>query len=362
MVHDNGADTDGRGHDPAPAQRVAAALVDLGGRAVACTSDASTEDGGGAAVELALREFGRLDGIIANAGIIHNDSLADWTTERFEALLRHHLLAAFHVVRPGFGVMKDAGYGRLVFVSSAAGVFGQPGLTGYATAKTGMLGLMNVAALEGAEFGITANAIMPMAGTRMAVALMAEAAETADGRAFLDTLRVDQVAPVVAYLASEACTQTHTVLSAFKGRVAALQIGVTRGWTSASSSLSAEDVASHLSEIVDPAGLLVPGSIFDEMGIVERGQLGARKAVTGASARLEASYTARIPSRTDLDTRARRHFVLLGGDGPEQRRVATVDTCPQADRTTRYIGSLCNIAVLTSASSTAAASDVPTHT
>jgi NAD(P)-dependent dehydrogenase (short-subunit alcohol dehydrogenase family) len=208
-----------------------------------------------------------LDVIVANAGIIHDSSLEDWPTERFEALLRHHLLAAFHVVRPGFAVMKRAGYGRLVFVSSAAGVFGQPGLTGYATAKTGMLGLMNVAALEGAQFGINANAIMPMAGTRMAVALMREAAETADGHAFLDTLRVDQVAPVVAYLASEACMDTHTVLSAFLGRVAALQIGVTRGWTSPTGSLSAEDVASHLSEITDPTDLLVAGSIFDEMAI-----------------------------------------------------------------------------------------------
>ena len=265
VVHDNGSETSGHGHDPAPAHDLAAAIVADGGRAVACASDASTEDGGQEAVDAAVREFGQLDVIVANAGIIHDDSLEDWPTERFEALLRHHLLAAFHVVRPGFAVMKRAGYGRLVFVSSAAGVFGQPGLTGYATAKTGMLGLMNVAALEGAQFGITANTIMPMAGTRMALDLMGEAAETADGRAFLDTLRVDQVAPVVAYLASEACTETHTVLSAFRGRVAALQIGVTRGWTSPTGRMSAEDVASHLSEITDPRDLLVPGSIFDEM-------------------------------------------------------------------------------------------------
>lgn len=265
VVHDNGVDAAGRGHDPAPATDVVAAITAAGGRAVACTSDASTEDGGQTAVDLAMREYGRLDAIIANAGIIHDDSLSDWPTERFEALLRHHLLAAFHVVRPGFAVMKLAGYGRLVFVSSAAGVFGQPGLTGYATAKMGMLGLMNIAALEGAEFGIMANAIMPMADTRMAAALMAEAAQTPDGRAFLETLRLDQVAPVVAYLASDSCTATHTAFSAFRGRVAALQIGVTRGWTSPTGSITAEDVATHLAEIVDTTKILVPGSIFDEM-------------------------------------------------------------------------------------------------
>jgi hypothetical protein len=101
----------------------------------------------------------------------------------------------------------------------------------------------------------------------MALALMGEAAETGDGRAFLGTLRADQVAPVVAYLASGACTETHTVLSAFRGRVAALQIGITRGWTSPTGHLSAEDVATHLSEITDAADLLVPGSIFDEMAL-----------------------------------------------------------------------------------------------
>ncbi|WIM89736.1 SDR family NAD(P)-dependent oxidoreductase [Candidatus Mycobacterium wuenschmannii] len=265
VVHDNGANTDGSGEDAKPAHQVAQAIRDAGGRAVASVSDASTESGGQAAVDLAVEEFGGLDAIVANAGIIHEDPISAWPTERFEALLRHHLLAAFHVVRPGFAVMRSAGYGRLVLVSSAAGVFGQPGLTGYATAKTGMLGLMNVAALEGAAHGITANAVMPMGDTRMAAALMGEAGQSADARAFLATLRLDQVAPVVAYLASEQCTLTHRVLSAFRGRVAALQIGTTRGWCATDGALAAEDVAANLDQILDPSGILVPGSIFDEM-------------------------------------------------------------------------------------------------
>ncbi|GAB3223551.1 SDR family NAD(P)-dependent oxidoreductase [Mycolicibacterium hippocampi] len=268
VVHDNGSDTAGHGVDPAPAHEVANSILAAGGRAVACATDASTETGGQHAVELALAEYGRLDAVVANAGIIHEDAFDDWPTDRFEALLRHHLLAAFHVVRPAFARMKDARFGRIVFVSSAAGVFGQPRLAGYAAAKTGILGLMNVVALEGAEYGITANAIMPMAATRMAMALMAEAAETPDGREFLDTLRVDQVAPVVAFLASEACTRTRLTLSAFRGRVAALQIGVTRGWHSPTGSLSAEDIVTHLDEITDTGDLLVPGSIFDEMSYV----------------------------------------------------------------------------------------------
>jgi NAD(P)-dependent dehydrogenase (short-subunit alcohol dehydrogenase family) len=268
VVADNGCDLDGNGHDPAPAHDVAAAIVADGGRAVACTEDLSTEKGGQMAVDLAEGEYGRLDAIIANAGNVFNAPIHDWPTDRFESLLRHHLLAAFHVVRPGLAVMKRAGYGRIVFVTSAAGIFGQHGMLGYSAAKTGMLGLMNIVSLEGSECGIAANGIMPMARTRMADGVTGVGAEDPDGSAFLDTLRQDQVAPVVAYLASEACTLTQTVLSAFMGRVAALQIGITRGWTAPDRSLSADDVATHLPEILDTTGLLVPRTLYDEMAYV----------------------------------------------------------------------------------------------
>lgn len=265
VIHDSGTTPDGTGTDPTPANTIAAELREAGARAQACTADASTPHGGRAAVDLAINTFGRLDVVVANAGTIHSDALEDWSTAQFEAQLRNHLLAAFHVTQPAFRVMKAARYGRLIFVSSAAGMFGQPGLGGYAAAKTGMIGLMNVAALEGAEFGITANAIMPMAGTRMASALLGDDANDPDARAFLDSLRVDQVAPVVAYLSSEQCTMTHAVLSAFAGRIAALQVGVTRGWRSPNGQFTAEDVERHLPEITDAADILVPHSIFDEM-------------------------------------------------------------------------------------------------
>jgi NAD(P)-dependent dehydrogenase (short-subunit alcohol dehydrogenase family) len=268
VIADNGCHLDGDGHDPVPAHDIAAAIVAGGGRAVACTEDMSTEKGGRMAVELAEREFGGLDAIIANAGNVFNAPIGDWPTDRFESLLRNHLRAAFHVVQPGFEVMKRAGYGRIVLVASAAGIFGQHGMLGYATAKTGMLGLMNVLSLEGAEFGIAANAIMPMARTRMADAVTGAGADDPAGSAFLDTLRQDQVAPVVAYLASEACAQTQTVFSAFMGRVAALQIGITRGWTAPDGTLSAEDVAANLPQILDTTELLVPRTLYDEMAYV----------------------------------------------------------------------------------------------
>ncbi|CAM3932027.1 SDR family NAD(P)-dependent oxidoreductase [Mycobacterium frederiksbergense] len=268
VIADNGCGIDGNGQDPAPAHDVVKTIVADGGRAVASTEDLSTEKGGQLAIDLAEGEYGRLDAVVANAGNVFNAPIEDWPADRFESLLRHHLMAAFNVVRPGFAVMKRAGYGRVVLVSSSAGVFGQHGMLGYSTAKTGMLGLMNVLSLEGSEFGITANAIMPMARTRMADAITGVGADDPDGSAFLDTMRQDQVAPVVAYLASEACTKTQTVFSAFMGRVAALQIGVTRGWTAPDGTFSADDVATHLPEILDTTGLLVPRTLYEEMAHV----------------------------------------------------------------------------------------------
>jgi NAD(P)-dependent dehydrogenase (short-subunit alcohol dehydrogenase family) len=268
VVADNGSDLSGEGRDPEPAHAVAAAIVADGGRAIACTEDLATEKGGQLAVELAEREFGRLDAIIANAGNMFNGPIVDWPTDRFESLLRNHLLAAFHVIRPGFAAMKKGGYGRVVVVSSSAGIFGLHEMIGYAAAKTGMLGLMNVVSLEGADYGITANAIMPMARTRMADGVTGFSDDNSDDSGAMDTMRQDQVAPVVAYLASQACSLNRTVLSALMGRVAALQVGITRGWTAPTGSFSAEDVATHLPEILDTTELLVPRSLYEEMAYV----------------------------------------------------------------------------------------------
>lgn len=267
VVHDSGTSVGGSGADPAVAQAAADAIVANGGTAVACSADASTPSGGRASVDIAMREFGRLDVVVANAGIAHSAPLQEWTAERFDALYRNHAGAAFHVVRPAFEVMCEAGYGRLVFVSSAAGVFGQHGMTGYAAAKTAMLGLMNVAALEGADHGVLANAILPMGDTRMAAAVTGDAATSPEARAFMETLRVDQVAPVVAYLASEQCVSTRTILSAYRGRVAAVQIATTTGWFS-DVAFDADDVATNFERITDTESMHVPGSIYDDMAIL----------------------------------------------------------------------------------------------
>lgn len=268
VVHDSGADVRGEGLDPQPAESTAQEIVAAGGRAVACVVDGSTAAGGQRIVDLALDTYGAVDAVVANAGTLIAHPFEDWSGDDFDSLLRHHLAGAFHVTRSAFGLMKEKRYGRLVFISSAAGVFGATDLVGYAAAKTGMLGLMNTAAIEGAEFGIRANAVMPMGYTRMAGALLGAEADTPEAQAFLQTLRVDQVAPVVAFLASEQCPLTRTVLSTFSGRVAALRVGVTPGWRSTDQEITAEDVLDNLDTIVAESGTWTPGSMSEEVAYV----------------------------------------------------------------------------------------------
>jgi NAD(P)-dependent dehydrogenase (short-subunit alcohol dehydrogenase family) len=131
-----------------------------------------------------------------------------------------HLRGAFHVLRPAFPVMCDAGYGRIVLTSSIGGLYGNHDVANYAAAKAGVIGLVNVAALEGAEHGVTCNAIVPGAVTRMAEGLDTSAYPPMDP---------ELVAPTVGWLTHESCDATGELFVAIAGRVARAFIGETVG-------------------------------------------------------------------------------------------------------------------------------------
>ena len=129
----------------------------------------------------------------------------------FEAVLDVHLRGAFHVVRPAFPLMCDAGYGRIVLTSSIGGLYGNHEVANYAVAKAGVIGLSNVAAMEGAAHGVKSNVIVPAAVTRMA--------EGIDTSAY-PPMGPELVAPAVGWLAHETCSVTGEILVALAGRVA----------------------------------------------------------------------------------------------------------------------------------------------
>lgn len=238
VVNDLGGSLAGDGMDAAPAEQVVEAIRAGGGDAVACTESVATTGGAAAIIGTALDHYGRIDVLIHNAGNVRRGSLKEMTYEDFDAVLDVHLRGAFNVVRQAFPVMTRAGYGRIVLTSSIGGLYGNHNVANYAAAKAGVIGLANVAALEGAPEGVTCNVIVPAAVTRMAAGI--------DTSAY-PPMGPELVAPVVGWLAHESCSVTGEIFVALAGRVARAVIAESPGvyqpsWT-------VEDVAEHLDEI-----------------------------------------------------------------------------------------------------------------
>ena len=166
-----------------------------------------------------------------------------------------HLEGAFYVTQPAWELMRDQGYGRIVNTSSGAGVFGNFGQTNYGAAKMGLVGFTRVLAVEGAKNNIKANAIAPVAKTRMTEELLGPAA---------DKLAPEFVTPVVTYLAHEDCPVSGEVYSVGGGRVARVFIGVTPGLSSTRSSRPRR-CRDHFDQIRAEEGYEVPANLNEEM-------------------------------------------------------------------------------------------------
>ena len=240
VVNDLGGTLTGDGKDTGPAQSVVDEIRSAGGEAVANTDSVSTPAGGRAIVDTAIETWGRVDILVHNAGNVRRGSLRDISDEDFDAVVDVHLRGAFHVVRPAFPLMCDAGYGRIVLTSSIGGLYGNRDVVNYAVAKAGVIGLSNVAAIEGAEHGVRSNVIVPAAVTRMAEGIDTSAYPPMDP---------DLVAPTVGWLAHETCSVTGEIFISLAGRVAAAVVAETPGvyrpsWT-------IEDVADELGAIRD---------------------------------------------------------------------------------------------------------------
>lgn len=227
VVNDVGGDLTGAGSDDGPAHDVVAEINTAGGEAIPCSESVATAAGGQAIIDAATENFGRLDVLVHNAGNVRRAPLADMSYDDFDAVLDVHLRGAFHVVRSAFPLMCGNGYGRIVLTSSIGGLYGNHGVANYAAAKAGVIGLVNAAALEGAGRGVTCNAIVPGAVTRMAEGLDISAYPPMDP---------ELVAPTVGWLSHESCSVTGELYVAIAGRVArafvAETVGVQRpSWT-----------------------------------------------------------------------------------------------------------------------------------
>ena len=254
VINDLGGSIDGSGSDKGAAEHVVDEIKAAGGEAVADTNSVATPEGGAAIVQTAIDAYGKVDVVINNAGILRDKSFHNMTPDLLNPVLDVHLKGAFYVTQPAWVVMREQGYGRIVSTSSAAGVFGNFGQTNYGAAKMGLVGFTRVLAAEGAKYNIKANAIAPLALTRMTENLM--------GGAFGDKLAPGLVSPLVAYLAHEDCPVNGQLFSVGGGRVAHVFIAETQGYFK--EDLALEDVRDNWATITEREGYAVPMGLPEE--------------------------------------------------------------------------------------------------
>lgn len=166
VVNDLGGSVDGSGSSDA-ADQVVAELQALGAEAVANKASVSDPEGAASIVQTAIDRFGRIDILVNNAGILRDKSFKKMTLEDWDIVLQVHLSGTAYVTHAAWPLMNAQGYGRIVLTSSGSGIYGNFGQTNYGAAKMGMVGMMNVLALEGAKNNVRVNTLAPAAATRM---------------------------------------------------------------------------------------------------------------------------------------------------------------------------------------------------
>ena len=261
VVNDLGGSVDGIGAAASAADGVVDEIRAKGGAAVAEYSSVATPEGGSAIIQKAVDEFGRVDIVINNAGILRDKAFHNMEVDQITAVLDVHLRGAFFVTQAAWPRLREQGYGRVVMTSSASGVIGNFGQTNYGAAKMGMVGMVNVLKLEGAKYNIKVNAIAPIAVTRMTEELLGAFGITAE------QFGPELVSPAVAYLASEECELSGEVWSVGGGSVSRFFVGLTDGYFKhplTTGELTIEDIVTHLEDIRSTADYLIPVSNQDE--------------------------------------------------------------------------------------------------
>ncbi len=254
VVNDLGGAVDGSGGSQTAAEAVVAEIEGLGGEAVANADSVATAEGGEAIVQSAIDAFGQIDVVVNNAGILRDKTFHNMTDELLNPVMDVHLKGAFYVSRPAWVHFREQKSGRVINTSSNAGILGNFGQTNYGAAKMGLVGFTRVLAAEGAKYNIKANAIAPVAKTRMTEELLGGMADQLDPKL---------VTPLVIYLAHEACDVSGHVYSAAGGTVARFFIGLTQG-VHRGADITAETVRDDWDAINDETGYIVPASTGDE--------------------------------------------------------------------------------------------------
>jgi NAD(P)-dependent dehydrogenase (short-subunit alcohol dehydrogenase family) len=203
VVNDIGASLDGKGQDNGPAERVVAEIRSAGGEAVANLDSVADPDGARGIVRSAIDTFGRLDGVVNNAGILRDSFFHKMTDEEWDRVLKVHLYGSFNVSRAAAPIFKEQQSGSVVHMTSTSGLIGNLAQANYSAAKLGIVGLSKSIALDLRRFGVRSNCIAPFAWSRMISSIKVDSPEQEERVARLQQMTPAKVAPLAVYLLSE---------------------------------------------------------------------------------------------------------------------------------------------------------------
>jgi NAD(P)-dependent dehydrogenase (short-subunit alcohol dehydrogenase family) len=204
VVNDYGGSESGVGADRKPADEVVDEIRRAGGEAVASYDSVASMAGGQAIVRAATDAFGRVDIVVNNAGILRDRMIFNMTEEEWDAVIDTHLKGTFAVTRAAAPLMREQKWGRVINMTSTSGLIGNVGQANYAAAKLGIFGLTKATALDMARYNVTANCISPFAWTRMIGTIPTETEAQKARVEKIKKLSPAHIAPVAAFLASDA--------------------------------------------------------------------------------------------------------------------------------------------------------------
>ena len=250
VVNDLGGARDGTGHSDA-ALKVVEEIRSQGGTAISNGGSVTEYDQMVAMVEQAKAEWGRVDILINNAGILRDKSFAKMEPADFDLVVKVHLIGSANVTKACWETMREQAYGRILMTASSTGLFGNFGQTNYGAAKLGLAGFTKSLYLEGAKYNIRVNTLAPVAGTRMTEDLFPEEAFKA--------FAPENVVPAALYLVSEDAP-SNMILGAGAGVVQAAYVTLTQGALLPADDRTPEAVARLWDRIVDRTGEIVPQS------------------------------------------------------------------------------------------------------
>jgi len=245
VVNDLGGAVDGSGGGSDAANKVVEEIKAAGGEAIANGSSVTDDAGVARMVKDAMEAWGRIDILVANAGILRDKTFAKMELPDFQVVVDVHLMGSVKPAKAVWEIMRNQNYGRIVVTTSSTGLYGNFGQSNYGAAKLGLIGFMNTLKLEGQKNNIHVNAISPVAATRMTENLGMPPEVLAQ-------LKPEFVTPGVVFLCSEEAP-TGAILTAGAGAFALSRIVETEG-VAIGPNATVEAVRDNWAKIADPAG------------------------------------------------------------------------------------------------------------